>query len=292
MSDPADLAPSRDPAAYGKRPLLTAGFFAWVSLCLICVLAGVGIGKFGLPGQAPKPATAAPPAAVAPPAQTSAASPNPAPAPIAPAAAAAPPGSNVPDQGVADRLARLESASNRIDGAAAEALAAATLSVAANGSGGFDQDLAAFQRVDPNEPELAALRPLAAQGAPSRAELAAQLPALADQATLAARDPGDNASFLAKVWALVGKVVVVRRLDPGAGGVDGALARAEDQAADGDLAAAAQTLQALPAKARAPLEGWIAAVGRRLEIDRLVASLRARALAALATPPAASGSPS
>ena len=43
--DPAELAPSRDPAAYGRRPLFTAGFFVWVLLCLVCLAIGGVAGR-------------------------------------------------------------------------------------------------------------------------------------------------------------------------------------------------------------------------------------------------------
>ena len=46
--DPAELAPSRDPAAYGRRPLFTAGFFVWLSLCLVCLAAGGVAARFAL----------------------------------------------------------------------------------------------------------------------------------------------------------------------------------------------------------------------------------------------------
>ena len=87
--------------------------------------------------------------------------------------------------------------------------------------------------------------------------------------------------------AALGNVVIVRRIDPAAPGVDGVLVRAEDQAAAGDLAAAVQSIGALPAKARAPLADWLAGAQRRLEIDRCIAALRARALVDFATSPRA-----
>ena len=68
-------------------------------------------------------------------------------------------------------------------------MAAADLSeAAAQSAGPFDQDLAAYQRLIPASPELAALAPLAARGAPSRADLAATLPArvLSDASAAAA----------------------------------------------------------------------------------------------------------
>jgi hypothetical protein len=274
--DPADLAPSRDPAAYGRRRLFTAGFFGWLGLCVICLGAGVLIGRQAViaPAKpaAPGAADQARPAQVVRPAQA-------APAALAPAATGETAAANAGALG--ERVAKLEAAASRIDGAAAAALAAAELSAAAQGSGPFEADVAAYARLAPTDPDLAVLASLAGQGAPSRAQLAAELPDLETEAAVAARAPGAHAGLFAQVRAVLGRVVVVRHIDPTAPGVDGALARASEEASAGDLAAAARTLEALPPAARAPLGDWLAAAGRRLEIDRRIESLRARALEAL-----------
>jgi len=274
--DPAELAPSRDPAAYGRRPLSAGGAAAWAVLCVACLGAGVALGHFGfkiIPAPAaqstpePAPPSRAPPLAAAPLAGA---------APASVPDAAAPPSAAQ----LAERVTRLE-ASTQGDSAVA-ALAAAELSEAAQTSGPFDQDLAAYQRLLPTSPELRALAPLAARGAPTRAALIASLPALASQASAAARQPGRDSSALGRLAALVGRVLVVRRIDPAAPGVDGVLARAERQAGAGDLEGAVTAVKSLPDEARGPLQEWIAAADRRLEIDRRLGALRVRALAGLA----------
>jgi len=168
--------------------------------------------------------------------------------------------------------------------AAAQALAAATLSTAAEGPAPFDQDVAAYARLVPGDPDLGALAPLAARGAPSRAALAAAFPDRASAAAAASRTPGKDAGYLARLWAVMGRVVVVRNVDPAAGGVDGLLARAEASASAGDLATAVRLIDDLPPAARGALADWRAAAERRIEIDRLIEQLRARALAHLAQP--------
>jgi hypothetical protein len=288
--DPAELAPSRDPAAYGRRRLFTGGFFGWIVLCLICLAGGAAIGRFALTPTEPQ----TPPAAeltthaqgAAPSAPLQGASPGLATPPLAPAAA--PPSPGAPDAALGDRVARLETASAHVNDAAAQALAAASLSTAAQGPAPFDQDVTAYARLVPGDPDLAALAPLAARGAPSRAALAAAFPDLASAAAAASRTPGKNAGYLAHLWAVLGKVVIVRNVDPGAGGVDGVLARAEAAASAGDLETATRDIDVLPAPARAALADWTAAAERRIQIDRLIGQLRVRALAGLAHPPAAS----
>ncbi len=284
--DPAELAPSRDPAAYGRRRLVTNTFVGWVVLCLIFLAAGAAIGRFALappaePQGAPTAFEPAPRTAGSP-----VVSPAAAPAAAAPAAAApAPPGA---DSALSERVARLETASTHVSDAAAEALAAAALSSAAQGPAPFDQDVAAYARLVPGDPDLVALAPLAVRGAPSRAALAAAFPDLASAAAAASRTPGKHAGYLARLWAVLGRVVIVRNVDPGASGVDGLLARAEAAAAAGDLASAVRDVDALPPAPRATLADWRDAAERRIEIDRLIEQLRARALAQLAHPPAAS----
>jgi len=282
--DPAELAPSRDPAAYGRRPLFTSGLFVWVLLCLACLLIGGVVGRFGFPTEpasrpdaaaapdlAPRPVAAAPAAAMS--------------GPIgAPSSIGAPPTAGGADAALSDRVARLETAASKQDQAAAEALAASTLSVAAEGAAPFDRDLAAFERLAPDDPDLRALVPLSVRGAPSRATLAATLPDFTTAAVVALREPARNAGFLSKLWALIGRVVIVRKVDPAGPGVDGALALAQGQAASGDLEGAVRTLQRLPPAAQAQLAEWTAQAGRRIEIDQRIAAIRARALAALAPP--------
>jgi hypothetical protein len=283
--DPAELAPSRDPAAYGKRPLFTSAFLVWIALCAACLVAGAAIGRFGFGA----------PASVAPQTSPEVAGRPPPPAPpaaamraVAPPPAAAPAGDVT---ALGERVARLETAGSRVSDAALAALAAAALANAAQGDAPFDQDLAAYERLAPDNPDLRALAPLAARGAPSRAALAAALPELAAQAVVASREPPSNAGFLARLQALLGRVIVVRRVDPNAPGVDGVLTRAERDAGAGDLDDALRELATLPPPARAPLADWLAAAGRRVEIDRRIEALRAQALAALAPQPAAAPGP-
>jgi hypothetical protein len=274
--DPAELAPSRDPAAYGRRGLFAPSLAIWLIVCVICIVVGVAVGRFGLK-ISPAP-VAEPAAAPATPRQVGAA-----PAPPVIQGASASEAGGAPPQ-LSDRVSRLESALGRADQSAAAALAAATLSDAAQSSGPFDADLVPFQRLMPASADLRALGPLAAQGAASRADLAAELPPLASMASAAAHAPGKDGGLLSHVAAFVGRVVIVRRIDPNASGVDGVLARAESQAGAGDLEGALSTLDRLSPQARAPLATWMASAQRRIEIDRHVANLRAQALAGLSQP--------
>ena len=270
----AELAPSRDPAAYGHRPVLNGVFWVMIAFCALCLLAAVSVWMLG-PRLAPvrqaahvSAATPAPTAPVAPAAMS-------APAPLAPPT----PTSASPDLDA--RVQRLETDEGRLAQAAAAALAAADLSDAASRPAPFAGELAAAQRLLPASPDAAALAPLAQEGAPTRAALASELSDVAGQAAAAARQPGRNASFLDRMLWTFSRVVTLRRVDANASGADAALAGAVQAANDGDLEGALARLDHLPDAARTALGPWREKAERRIEIDRRIAAIRAEATAGL-----------
>ena len=278
LPDPSDLAPSRDPAAYARRRLFSVGFWAMMALCLGCVLAGAALVKFAPMFAGPPPHAAATPAAVV--AATGAApSASQLPTPAAPTQASQAAAAAVST--LTDRVQRLESGQTHALDAATQALAASALADAAAQPRPFADELAAFEHVLPYSPDARALRPLAAQGAPTRAALAADLSRAGADAAVAARRPDRNAGFLANLGYAISRVVSVRRIDGAGSSTDAALARAEAQAADGDLDGAIRLVDGLPPSARDALASWRAKAQRRLEIDRHIASLRAQALGGL-----------
>ncbi|MEO8927342.1 MAG: hypothetical protein ABI306_09285 [Caulobacteraceae bacterium] len=274
--DPAELAPTRDLAAYGARPLLSRGFWAAIVFGALCLAAAIVIVSFGPRLFAALPVRAAPIAPVA------------SPSPAAYAPSQAPPPAATLDTTAPARVAALEARVQRLESnqardldAAAAALAAASLSEAAAQAGPFVGELAAFQRLLPASPDAQALAPLAAQGAPTRAALASDLANIAAKVSVAAKAPARDAGFMAQLAYAVSRVVSVRRVDGAGGGPDAALARAERLAGDGDLEGAAGVLGALPGAAGGPLEAWRERARRRIDIDRHIAGLRALAAADL-----------
>jgi hypothetical protein len=284
VPDPAELAPTRDPAAYAKRPLLTGGFWVMMVFCALCLLAAVAVVTLG-PRLAPvkRAVAAASPAQPATP---------PLAAPLAALAPTTAPPSDT-DTALAGRVQRLEGDQARIASAAAGALAAAALSDAAAKPAPFAGDLAAVARLLPGSPDALALTALAQQGAPTRAALATELTDLGAEVSTAARAPGKDASFMDRAFYAFSRVVTVRRVDTQATGTDAILARAEHSAEDGDLEGAVAVLDTLPAPAKASLAPWLDKAERRIEIDRHIAGLRAQAVADLAAAQAAErGAPS
>jgi len=278
LPDPAELAPSRDPAVYGRRRILTPTFWAMLGLSLVCILAGMAIAVL-----APRllhahlaPSPAAPSIQSTPPVPF----PTPGPTATLPGSTIAPaPGADI--AGLEARIGRLESAQARMLDAAGGALAAAALSQAAQGPAPFSGELAAFQRALPGSLAAPALAPLAAQGAPTRAALAERLSDIAAGIAAAARTPGQRASLASQLLYAISRVVTIRRIDGAGGGADAALARALRRAQDGDLEGALAILDTLPPAAQTPLRAWREAALRRIAIDKEVEALRAEALADL-----------
>ena len=280
---PADIAQPRDPGDYGlRRRGFGAAFWACIILCFLCALAGAGVARFGPALFPPRPSPRPTPAAV--PVTPAPGAPAPAPAQAltpTPAAAAAPSG----------ELQRLENGQRRVTMAAGEALAAADLSEAAQGSRPFAADLTVDARLLPDGPDLQVLRGLAEVGAPSRAALAQSLSGLADRAAVASREPAPKAGLLSRLTHALDAVFTLRRVDRLTGdSPDAILNRAQQQADDGDLGGALHGLGGLPAPGQAVLAEWRARAERRVEIDRRIASLRAAAVRDMADLAAAGAS--
>jgi hypothetical protein len=269
-SDSAELAPSRDPQAYARRPLLSGVFWLMMAFCVLCLLAAAAVVVLG-PRLAPVRQAAAVEA-------THAAAP-----PVAPAAPFAQDVAPIQPSGdIAGRVQRLETGQTRLADAAAGAIAAAALSDAAAKPAPFVADLAAVSRLLPGSPDAVALAPLAQEGAPTRAALAAELTDLASQVASAARAPGRNASFMDQAFYAFSRVVTVRRIDANATGMDAVLAKAERAADDGDLEGTMVLLDRLPDATKAVLAPWREKAERRIQIDQHIAALRAQAMANLA----------
>ncbi len=180
-------------------------------------------------------------------------------------------------------MRRLEEGQSRAMDAAAEALAAAGLSDAAAEPRPFADALSAFQRVLPASANTAGLRVLALQGAPTRAELAADLARTAARLSVESRAPSKDAIILEQIAYAVSRVVSIRHLDPAGPGADGVIVRAQRLADQGDLAGAVAALDTgLPASARPALQAWRELALRRIAIDEAIAGLRAEAVADLA----------
>lgn len=276
MSDPADITAPLDPAAYRPRRAVASPWFI-AAFGLACLGAGAVLGVAGLKasqgGQPSAPSVQQP---APPPAEP----PAPAPFPSALDLPAAAPAALLGD--IEARLARLETQERADAQAAAQALAAAALIEAAQGSRPFAGEAAAVRALAPPSTEMTQLTRLAAEGAPSRSSLAAGFAAYAGLAASAIHAPKAGDGLGARIVHALSKIVTIRPVGPTRGdSPDAILARAELRIAEGDLERALPLLDRLPPGARDALAPWRARADRRLEIDRALAALRLRALQSL-----------
>ncbi len=282
--DPVQLTAPLDPAAYGKRPkLFSASFWAVIAFGVLCIIAGSAVVSFGPklfpPKAAPAPVAAAPlPSSV-----DQRLADIQAKLQAQQTAAVSPPVSGSSElEALKARVDRLEADRRRVAGAAAGALAAASLSEAANASRPFSGELSVLEASLPDSPDLRALRPLAETGAPTPTALAAEYPDAAASAAVASRARARGTGILARVAQAFAAILTVRRVDSLEGkGVDPVLARAQRDVDNGDLAGALNELRALPPAGQDAVAAWRMRAQRRVEIDRRVAGIRAGALMAL-----------
>jgi hypothetical protein len=282
--DPAEIVAPSDPAIYARRrPLLGPGFWAMLALCIVCVILGALITRFGptwfpIDRKAAVGDIQATPSATPPGARLPVGSPTP--------VEASPPVAVTPAAEIdrlETRIVSLEAGQKGVLDAASAALAAAALAEAAQTSRPFGEELASLERVLPLSPDLRALSRLAQTGAPTRAGLAAEFEGLAGRAATAARNPGEEADLLARLRYALSSIVSIRQVSSTRGTTpDAKLARAQRLLDEGDVEAAIRSLDAIPDPARVVLASWLASAERRVEIDRHVAAIRADALAGLA----------
>ncbi len=158
--------------------------------------------------------------------------------------------------------------------AAARTIAITALRQAALGDKPFEAELSAFRALGGNEQGLAALEPLAGDGAPSRASLQASFPAAADAVRSAGRRIDPEAGLFDRLAASAGALVSVKPAGPVEGSSATAIvSRMEAEVDKGDLAAALAESDALDATSKSALSGWADAARRRVAIDTALAAL-------------------
>ncbi|MGE3301553.1 MAG: COG4223 family protein, partial [Hyphomonadaceae bacterium] len=154
---------------------------------------------------------------------------------------------------------------------ASYAVAAAT--DAARSSGPFEPAYSALQAVLPNDPNVAALAPLARKGAPTREELRDEYAKLELEVVRAARAAEAGGGVWGQVQASMAQFIVVRRasdVDISGDLVDSASARLAANDFEGAVAQLSR-LTGEPARRVAP---WLAKAKMRVEIDQRLAAIR------------------
>lgn len=157
--------------------------------------------------------------------------------------------------------------------AARASYAVVAASEAARSSGPFEQAHAALAALLPNDPNVAALAPLARTGAPTHTELRDRFDRLDNEIVRAARQSQAGAGFWGRIQAALAQWIIIRRADAG-DTPEGAVERAEQRLAADDLAGAIEQLNRLSGAPKRVAQPWINDAQRRLEIDQRIAAIR------------------
>ncbi|MER8481503.1 phage tail protein [Mesorhizobium sp. M1322] len=188
------------------------------------------------------------------------------------------------------RLAALEQSVSQLSGKVeaqagqpkvALAIAASALKAALDRGAPFAAELETFAAISPDAPEIAALRPYAEKGVPTRAEIAAEVAAAAS-AMVAASEPVDqNAGFLQNLLSSAESLVKVRPI----GAVEGAgapetVARMEVAVNQGDYAKALSEYDTLPEAVKTAGADFAGKLKARIEVEKQVDALISGAMKA------------
>lgn len=184
--------------------------------------------------------------------------------------------------------ARLAALENGLDappreGPEAATAAAADLNRAIDAGSPYQRELAAFAAAMPGDPAVSAIAPYAASGVATRADLLARFEAVATE--LSARGPADGEvdkgddGVIDDVWSRVTRLVEVQKsTEPGSRVLVGAIEKASEHMADGDLEGAADALAAGGEGLTEAATGWIDAARARALVDAQVDGLLRRAV--------------
>ena len=168
----------------------------------------------------------------------------------------------------------------RDDVAVAEAIAASSLKAAAERGGPFATELDTIAAMRPDDPAVTGLKPFAATGAPTRADLLEGFPAAATAMIDATEATTAEDGVIDRLWGSARKMISVRPVgnvpgtDPAA-----VIARIEDKLKNGDLKGATIEFDALPPAAKEAGAAFRTSLDARLKVDELTGALVATTVA-------------
>lgn len=175
------------------------------------------------------------------------------------------------------RVAVLEAKKDDPDAAARAALglALSNLARAANRSEPFARELDVVAEFLPNEPELAELQTVAADGVPTEADIVGRFPGLV-QKVLDAERAAKNEGLWQRFVSNARKLITVRRTGEISGeDTDAVLARMEERVNRGDLSAALQEAKGLQGAAAEAAAPWVKDATARVTTSDLLSALTA-----------------
>lgn len=157
--------------------------------------------------------------------------------------------------------------------AARAAFAVAAAADASSHSGPFEESVASLAALLPDDPNVAALAPLARVGAPTRGELRDRFERIDNDIIRAAQQSQAGAGFWGRIQAALAQWIIIRRAGEG-DTPTGVVERASQHLEADDLAAAIEELNHLSGAPKHVAQPWINDAQRRLEIDRRLATIR------------------
>ncbi len=168
----------------------------------------------------------------------------------------------------------------RTDVEMAKAIALTALKSATERGGPFMAELDALASITPDDPAVERLRPYAATGIASRAELVRRFGDVADTILSAIHQPDPNEGIGQRLLSSALSVVKVRPV----GNVEGTtpeaiLARMEDKLQNGDLKGASLEWESLPEQGKAVSTDYVSTLKTRIEIETMVGDALATVVA-------------
>lgn len=185
----------------------------------------------------------------------------------------------------ADLGKRLDDAEKKIgapdrQAAVARAIAAAGLKAAIDRGGPFRPELDTFAQVSPGDPAIADLTNFADTGIPSRADLIARVPQIANNIIEATATPQANQSWSDRLMSGAKSLVQVRPVGNVEGtSVEAIAARFEDKVKNGDLPGAVTEWNSLPDAARSASAAFKQSLDARIRVEDLVGETLSKAIA-------------
>jgi hypothetical protein len=172
----------------------------------------------------------------------------------------------------------------RDDVEVAVAIASAGLKAAIDRGGPFTAELSTLEGINPEDPAVKELKTFAATGVPSRANLVADFPDVADTILAASRSDDPNQSFTDRLMSSAFSAIQVRPVGEVEGeGPEAIVARMETRITNGDLAAAAAEWDKLPEPARKASETYRKSLDARIRVEQLVGTALNKAVSATKT---------
>lgn len=179
------------------------------------------------------------------------------------------------------RIEALEkkAAEPRDDVEVAIAIASASLKAAIDRGGAFKTELDTLAGINPDNAAVKELEAFAAAGVPSRAQLVADFPAVADRIIAAENQTDPNQSLTDRLLSSAFSAVKVRPVGEVEGdAAEAIVARMESRLINGDLTAAKAEWDKLPEAGKDASKSFADSLSARIRVEELVGSTLARAV--------------